>query len=79
MSHELELTWLLEKINRSESMIARLEDFYAEYSPGWSDGLCSCFLDQMERKRDQLNYEKHRAHKLGYIVATGRLPTRPDF
>jgi hypothetical protein len=79
MRHELELTWLLERIQRSESLVRRLEAFYAERSPGWSPGLCSQFLDQMERKKDQIDYEKHRAHKLGFIIATGRLPTRDDF
>lgn len=78
MRHELELTWLLEKIHRSESLLQRLEAFYAEHAHEWSGGMCACFLDQMERKKDQLDYEKHRAHKLGFLIATGKLPTRLD-
>lgn len=73
MNHlERELVWLLEKIKRDEDLIQRAEAFYAQRGKNFSRGVASYFEDMMMRKKEQLDFEKYRAERLGWQIAAGR-------
>lgn len=77
-SRERELMWLIDKINHSRSLIERADAYYEEYHHQWSDNVGAYFLDLLERKRDQLDYEEHRAERLGWLIASGRDTPKHD-
>lgn len=73
-----ELELLLTKINISEDLIERAEKFYREKHKEWSDGVAAQFEIFLERKRDQILYEKERVETMGWNVALGHWPPRMD-
>jgi hypothetical protein len=77
-SREIELAWLIHRIHHSEALIARAYQYFYDYNHLWSKGVSSYFLDMLERKKDQLYYEKHRAEKLGWLIAGGRDAMKMD-
>jgi hypothetical protein len=76
MMTELEL--LLCKITDSEDFVDRAERFFAEKSDQWSPGVQVSFEKFLERKRDQIYYERDRAQKMGWNMAVGLWPPRMD-
>jgi hypothetical protein len=68
-----ELSHLLHRIARSESLVERAEAYYAEKQPSMSPKLEPYFLDWLERKRDQIEYEWSRVDKLGREIHAGRM------
>lgn len=70
-----ELGLLLDKISTSETFIEKAEEFYAEKSGEWSDGLRATFEIFLEKKRDQIYYEAYLAERMGWDIALGR-PSR---
>lgn len=73
-----ELTLLLLKITDSEDFIDRAERFYAAKHSDWSDGVAAAFEKFLERKRDQILYEKERVETMGWNMALGHWPPRMD-
>lgn len=73
-----ELIRLLEKVAADEDLIWRAEKYYEQYHHLWSDGVFSYFNDLLERKRDQLEYEKDRIERLGMAIAADRDKQVPD-
>lgn len=72
-TREVELVWLLERIRNTEEFLARAYDHFYSVNSQWSKGVAACFLDFLERKKDQLDYEKYRAEKLGWVIAADQL------
>lgn len=66
------LMLLLEKISNSESLLNRFEEHFLHPDREWSKPVASYLMDWMERKRDQIDYEKHRVTQIGLAVASGR-------
>lgn len=64
-----ELQLLLAKIRESEDLIDRAETYFHEHHRDWSDGVGAYFEILLERKRDQVYYEKHLVEKLGWNIA----------
>lgn len=82
-TREVELAWLIRKIVHTENLLAELHEFFYEhtiYDEGylWSNEFSAYFHDMLERKREQLQYEKHRAERLGMLIATGREAPKLD-
>lgn len=73
-----ELTHLLQKVRRSEDLVERLEVFFDEHHAEWSPDLTACFMDQLERKKEQIDYEWHLVAKMGDAIAAGRDPHNLD-
>lgn len=78
MSNETELTQLLDKIAESEDLIERAEVFAAEHSNEWSVGVAAYFEIFLERKRDQVYFEKHLVERMGWRIALNQDPDVPD-
>lgn len=78
MSNVDEITLLVNKISDSEDLIERAEAFYAEHSHEWSDGVAAYFEIFLERKRDQVHYEKHLLERMGWRVALEQDPDAPN-
>lgn len=68
-----ELTHLLHRISRSESLVKRAEVYYDEKQLSMSPKLEPYFLDWLERKRDQIEYEWSRVDKLGREIHAARM------
>lgn len=68
-----ELSHLLHRISRSESLVERAEAYYAEKHLCMSPKLEPYFLDWLERKHDQIEYEWSRVDKLGREIHAGRM------
>lgn len=66
------LVMLLDKIHRNEDLLHHFEEYYLLTENRWSPGAASYFRDWMERKRDQIDYEKHRVSQIGLAIAAGR-------
>lgn len=66
------LVLLLEKIERSEDLLARFEAYFVDPERDLSRQLRAYLLDWMERKRDQIDYERHRVYQIGLAIAAGR-------
>lgn len=73
-----DLELLLTKISDSEDLIERAEAFYAEKHREWSDGVCITFEKFLERKRDQVHFERHLAEQMGWSIALDRDPNDLD-
>jgi hypothetical protein len=71
-SREVELAWLVSKVQRDAEFIERLREYYNSNSPRWSAGMEAAFRDYIERKTDQYLYEYSRMEKLGFLIASGR-------
>lgn len=73
-----ELALLLSKIHADEDLIARAEAYFRDCRHRWSDGVVAHFEIFLERKRDQIHYEKHRADKMGWAIALEHYPQDLD-
>lgn len=73
-----ELILLLDKIAEDEDLINRAEEYFIQYHRLWSGDVAAYFEDMLERKRDQLYYEKDRLEKMGQAIATDRDRPMPD-
>lgn len=66
-----EIQLLVDKIREGEDLIERAEAYFKEKSSGWSDGVAAAFEIYLERKRDQIHYEKHLLERMGWKHALG--------
>lgn len=73
-----ELQVLLEKVQRSEDLVRRATEFRETRHYNWSKGVDSYFQDWLERKREQIDYERHRIDRLGQAIAAGWRSMRGD-
>lgn len=73
-----EIQLLLDKIQQGEDLIERAEAYFKEKSSGWSDGVAAAFEIFLERKRDQIHYEKHLLERMGWRVALEQDQDVPD-
>jgi hypothetical protein len=71
-TRELEMVWLIDKIRNAKSVLESAEAYYEERHQQWAPGVAASFMDMLEKKRDMLEYEEHRAEKLGWLIASGR-------
>lgn len=77
-SREVELAWLVRKVQRDAEFIKRLRAYYDERHHLWSPGMDASFRDYIERKTDQYLYEFSRIEKLGMLIASGRENVKLD-
>lgn len=73
-----ELELLRAKIRDSEDFVARAQKYYQENSHRWSDAVAVHFEVFLERKRDQIHYEKQRLARMGSAIAMGKYPRGMD-
>lgn len=73
-----ELERLLLRITDMEDLVDCAEQFFAERSPEWSAEFTARFEIYLERKRDQIFYEKNLVEKMGWNMALGHWPPRMD-
>lgn len=73
-----ELVWLLEKISTSEDFIERAEEYFNEKSDDWPYELAVSFEKFLERKREQIYFEREVSHNLGLKIALGKYPPGLD-
>lgn len=66
------LALLLEKIERSIKTLNGVEALYVDPKCEFSRGMRATLLDWMERKQDQIDYERHRVYNIGLAIAAGR-------
>lgn len=67
-----ELSLLLHKVTASEDLVQQAEAYFEVRKHDWSRALCGYFLDTLERKRDQIDYEWLRIQRMGQAIASGR-------
>lgn len=72
------LALLLEKIERSIKTLSGVEALYVDPDREFSSGVRAALLDWMERKQDQIDYERHRLHQIGLAIAAGRFSDAYD-
>lgn len=68
-----ELQRLLGRVAQMEGLVDRVQAYFDEHHHLWSAGLSSYFMDFLERKREQVEYEWHRIHQLGRSYASAEL------
>lgn len=73
-----ELNLLLAKIRESEDFVRRAELYFQRNSHRWSDAVAVHFEVFLERKRDQILYEKERAERMGQAIALRQYPRGMD-
>lgn len=76
--YEDELVLLLERIHESEDFVERAEAYFKKRSADWPVGLAANFEIFLERKRDQILYEKERAEKMGSYISLDLPPQGID-
>lgn len=67
-----ELQWLAQKIKKDEELIFQLEEFFGDHHHEWSGGFAAHFMDYMQKKQDQLDFEDHRLEKLSWRIIEQR-------
>jgi hypothetical protein len=78
-----DIAHLLEKVTKSEERVALAEAYYKKMMPIWAEELhgeeiAAYFLDILERKKDQIDYEWYRIDQMGRAIASGRHPGQMD-
>lgn len=74
-----EIRVLIDKVHTSEALVREADIFFKNKSHQWRPEIQSYFLDNLERKRDQIDYEWHRIERLGQAIAAGRVLPGIDF
>jgi hypothetical protein len=67
-----EVSALLRRVQASEALVEEAQAYYDEYGHLWSEGVRGFFLDYLERKRDQIEYEWYKVGRMGDAIAAGR-------
>jgi hypothetical protein len=70
----IEVNNLLKRIRAAEEFIARAEEFYKDRSDDWHSSIGARFEIILERKREQVQEEKHLVERMGMNIAMGRYP-----
>lgn len=65
---ETELVWLTQKVQASEDLIRRAQDFFDDHRFKWSRGVEDAFYKLLEQKLDQLFFEQSRLEKLAWQI-----------
>lgn len=76
MDDERKLTYeigvLLAKVTASEEVVHTAELYFEEKHKHWRLEIEGRFLDLLEKKRTQIDYDWHRIRRLGEAIASGR-------
>lgn len=67
-----ELVRLLEKTAEDSHLISKADLYFEDHKHLWSREVRAAFLDLLERKKDRLHYECHRARRIGLAIGTDR-------
>lgn len=67
-----ELQWLVEKVQKDEAFIQKLEEFFGDHHHKWSRSFAAHFMDNLQERQDQLDFEDHRLEKLSWRIIEQR-------
>jgi hypothetical protein len=73
-----EVSLLLKKVQASEDFVVRAEAYFREHHQDWSKELAGIYLDTLERKKDQIDYEWYLIGRMGDAIAKGESYITPE-
>lgn len=69
---ETELVWLAKRVNKLESLVERVGEYFDTHQQYWSEGFIASFLADLRKLKDHLYFEQSQLERVAWLVVEER-------